>query len=406
MTEYIPFVSTPTDINIFNKFYVGSNIVRVPYENVYKIINSIPKSHLWLDPCVDGYHYRLSTNWPSGPQKEWGEYYKSLWSKLEKLFGEFSNYDFLTNQNNWQKNRQPDLDIFVAELLEKCISFEPEWLSVPQLPLTKSKKIDNVNKMLAEATNTWKRTTKWQGRLILPIIFTNQNQLSTPATRRDRIENIITCFERAGAKSVWVVDATLNDQQPKNNYPKRYDDLIDLHSTIRKRLGRDVHIIAGPYWGINLVLWAKDLCDCPAISLSGSYSYNFSCGVPSGSPVTRIVLPSLKRLVILSKKSLEEWIDNSLSRLSKQDTTYIEFNQIKRDLDKLAKKAKSEPLWIFAMGKPQKMIKKWSNKLILKDTFPIYLRTPINPNWEKKTKKLIKIVSFFKTSRIVHLRFL
>ena len=34
MTEYIPFVSTPTDIEIFNRFYKYCDMIRVSYENI------------------------------------------------------------------------------------------------------------------------------------------------------------------------------------------------------------------------------------------------------------------------------------------------------------------------------------------------------------------------------------
>jgi len=336
MTEYIPFVSTSSDLEILRKYYSQCEFVRIPYEKADKLVSDIPNSSIWLDPCVDGYHHRLVTKWPSGPKKGWQNYYRNLWNKLEDLFKQFPNYDFLADPKNWRNNRQADLDVFIERLLEECARFKPMWISVPQLPITKSKKRNNVNKMLAQATNRWKRRTNWNGKLILPVIFTNQSQLNTPATRRDRIEDIAVCFEFSGAKSIWIVDETLSDQQRNKKYPKRYNDLIDLHEKIKNRFDMGVIVIAGPYWGINLVLWAKGLCDNPAFSLSGSYSYNISCGVPGGTPVTRIVLPPLRRLVVMAKDELEEWLEDTLSRLSSEDRTYLEFKQIKENSLKLS----------------------------------------------------------------------
>jgi O-methyltransferase involved in polyketide biosynthesis len=72
----------------------------------------------------------------------------------------------------------------------------------------------------------------------------------------------------------------------------------------------------------------------------------------------------------------------------------------------MAKKRGVEPLWKFSMGKPQKVVPKWANKLEIIDSFPVYSRTPKNPNWKKKTRRMISLMNIIKPSRINQLRFI
>ena len=335
MPEYIPFINTPTDRRILNQYYSDCEMVRLPLESAGTLVSEIPQqAKIWLDPCVDGYHHRLNTNWPHTRRAEWREYYTRLWNQLDRVFGTFRNYELLADPNEWKKPNQSDLDCFIDSLMNKCTHYKPTWISVPQLPIAKGPPRDKINKMLARATGQWKRNADWFGKLVLPIIFTNQNQLSTPSTQKKKLASLVNCYDLSGANSIWVVDESLTDQQRNSKYIQRYSKLIKFHQRVRNRFGSDVSIIAGPYWAINLILWARELCDYPAISLGSSYKYNISCGVPGGPPVNRVVLSPVKRVVVVEDQ-LREWLEDSLTKLDNNDTAFFEFNEILRNFSKL-----------------------------------------------------------------------
>jgi hypothetical protein len=329
-------VNTNTDFKILKQYYTQHQIVRLPLDSIDRLVPKISNTAaIWVDPCIDGYEHRLTTKWAKDPRADWSQYYKALWNNLEKLFAPFPHYHLLTNPNNWRKTQQANLDRFITSVLDKCASYDPMWISVPQLPLVDKGSRNKINTMLAEAAGKWKKKTSWAGHLVLPVIVTNQKQLSTPTIQREKLRTIVNSFENSEAQGLWIVDVSLSDQQRNARYPIRYQRLIEFHEMIRQRFGAGVNIIAGPYWGINLVLWVRGLCDTIAISLSGSSTYNISCGVPS-SPVNRIVLPPLRRLVVLDNEAtLREWLKDTLSRLSPQDSAHSEFQEILTQLPQL-----------------------------------------------------------------------
>ena len=76
-------------------------------------------------------------------------------------------------------------------------------------------------------------------------------------------------------------------------------------------------------------------------------------------------------------------------------------------MNRRSKKAGAEAKsFHFSVGNPMKKFPKWSNKIEVVDWFTIWTRTPLNPNWSKKTIKMINIAERFKTAKIVQVRFL
>jgi O-methyltransferase involved in polyketide biosynthesis len=73
---------------------------------------------------------------------------------------------------------------------------------------------------------------------------------------------------------------------------------------------------------------------------------------------------------------------------------------------KRAKKAGAEtPFWHIGVGDPIKTLAKWSDKLKVIDWYTMYARTKLNPKWNKKTLKMVKMAERFKTAKIVHVKF-
>jgi O-methyltransferase involved in polyketide biosynthesis len=71
-----------------------------------------------------------------------------------------------------------------------------------------------------------------------------------------------------------------------------------------------------------------------------------------------------------------------------------------------AKKVGAEtPFWHIGISDPIKTLAKWSDKLKVIENFTMYSRIALNPNWHKKTIKMVKMAERFKTARIVQARF-
>lgn len=76
-------------------------------------------------------------------------------------------------------------------------------------------------------------------------------------------------------------------------------------------------------------------------------------------------------------------------------------------MNRRSKKAGAETKpFSFSVGNPMKKFPKWSDKIEVVDWFTIWARAPRNPNWSKKTIKMINIAERFKTAKIVQVRFL
>lgn len=74
---------------------------------------------------------------------------------------------------------------------------------------------------------------------------------------------------------------------------------------------------------------------------------------------------------------------------------------------KRAKKRRVEtPFWYIGIGNPTKKMAEWSNKIKVIDWYTMYSRIELNPKWNKKTVKMVKIAERFKTAKIVHIKFI
>lgn len=74
---------------------------------------------------------------------------------------------------------------------------------------------------------------------------------------------------------------------------------------------------------------------------------------------------------------------------------------------KRAKKRGVEtPFWYIGIGNPTKKMAEWSNKIKVIDWYTMYSRIELNPKWNKKTVKMVKIAERFKTAKIVHIKFI
>ncbi len=75
-------------------------------------------------------------------------------------------------------------------------------------------------------------------------------------------------------------------------------------------------------------------------------------------------------------------------------------------VNRRAKKYESELSFSLAIGNPEKIIPKWSDKLKIIDWYSLYSRIARNPKWPKKALKMIKISELLKIAKVVIIEFI
>ena len=117
-----------------------------------------------------------------------------------------------------------------------------------------------------------------------------------------------------------------------------FPGVIAFHSEMLKELPDKTSVIAGPYWGLNLVLWVKQLCRAPAIGVGSAYQYHLSGG-PKRTPVVRLAVPPLKRWVRIT--GLRDWLTKAMDCVNAGDPAYTDLSYLKTNLTALSTKEAS-----------------------------------------------------------------
>jgi len=282
-------------------------MVRVPLEKINKIKGHLPENiPLWLDPGIDGYEHFLCRR---GPWSSWAAY-----------IGQFRENKLLATEGSVTNPDKQKLKSFVHSVLDKCLKWNPILITIPQLPITDGSGRNKTNRLLASAANEWKVKTGFAGRLILPIIFTHQEQTRIKTKWMPKLQAAWKCCTAAEASDVWIVDSSLRDQEGSGKLASRFTALVRLHEDMR-RLFHNEKVVAGPYWGMNLVLWSRGLCDNPAINLGTGYQYRLSGDFAGRRGKIRIALPPLRRWAVAGAE-LRSWFDAALKCLNLRYEAY------------------------------------------------------------------------------------
>ena len=342
MADHIPFISGKSDCEIVKKYYSDSHIIRLSLESIKDLRADIPKRiPVWIDPGIDGYHF-ISL----------GIKTKDDWRK--DFLAQFAESDVLIDTQSFNSPNKTRIQQFVKSALDKCREYKPAWITIPQLPVVSDNSRNKINRMLASATNEWRSNAGFDGKLILPLIFSRQQQLKGRTQWKSKLELAKRCFREAGADGVWAVDADLEDEKGSGTFDNRFPKLIEFYTDLKDFFREQSIIIAGPHWGINLVLWVKGLCDYPAVGLGTGYRYYITKG-HKHPPLSRIALPPLRRRAIVNNE-LRIWLDDSLSTLSRSDAV---FGDLKMLLDRFDFFAAQEE----AKTQVAQFYKNWFNKI-------------------------------------------
>jgi len=324
MADHIPFITSKEGADFVKRVYPDSDIVRIPLaldragEVCPPLLPATTK--VWLHPCVDGMH---------DPEKR---HKTDNWLDFVK---DFPHFEKIGTPAYHAKPDAAEVYAFVKAIMDKCATQKPTpaWITVPQLPLVTGSARNIINRALARATGKWKSSSSsFSGRLILPLVLTNQAQTNKKQERTKKVQQAEWCYREAGADGLWVVDASLTDDNGPLTMRKRFRCLIALHEELNDRSLSKIRI-AGPYWALNLVLWSRGLVDYPAIGVSSGYQY-FLPGGLARSPTARIALPSLRRRVGVGPQ-LRIWLDAANARLAPSHPAHVEFSEIRKQYTEL-----------------------------------------------------------------------
>lgn len=316
MADHIPFVNSGNDLKRLRAYYDTPAVARVQLSSASSLCKRQIQHlcDLWVDAEIDGYHRLLKNG--------------QAWSEWKKHVMQFNDNEILEDVDFLKRPDTERVKVLVYDILDKCQQFKPAWITVPQLPVTGGSTRNKVNAELAKASASWKAKRGFRGKYVLPLIFTHQNQLKGKTQWAAKLKAARRCFDAAGASIIWAVDSDLTDWRGSDKFRDRFAALVRFHTDLRE-IFPGAKIIAGPYWGMNLVLWARGLCDHPAISLGHTFSYRISGGfIPPDPPKAMVALAPLRRLADHTDE-LGIWLDSVLNALHHADEAARQLSRLR-----------------------------------------------------------------------------
>ena len=313
MAEHIPFITGKDVKYVAAAAFGDSDFVRVAAHQSESLWPS--NGWLWIDPAVDGLDdWQTKLNFKN---KRWLKYIRSL-----------KQYDRIADHGFWTRPVKNVVAEFVESVLGKCLAFNPDWITVPQLPLVAGSSRNKINRALATATGDWRANTAFSGRLILPVLLTHQNLVNRKTARNPKVGQAQKCFVDARADGIWVVEIDLDDDSGASNMRNRIESLIQLHTELNAAISASIRV-AGPYWGTNLVLWSQGLIDYPAIGVGGGFQY-MTAGGRGTTPTPRVAIGPLRRIAGLS--GLQTWLGKAMAKVTASHPVHKEFLALSKQL--------------------------------------------------------------------------
>jgi len=312
--DYFLIISSKSAATLSTKYFANASAARVQLSRIddfMPLLNNVFR--LWIDTEFDGLSIERPLGSP-GQDVKWCKYMKSL--ELDKL-----------QDNNMLK--KPDQNIvnkLVIRILNKCLKFHPSFITVPQFPVILGSEHNKINKALSHATKIWRSESKYNGKFVFPLIFTHQEQTNLKANRTAKLKIARECLMDLGADILWVVDSSLpDDSGSETSRNTRFPSIINLHKEIQLYF-KDIPVFAGPYWGLNLVLWTRNIVESPVIGVGSGFQYRVAGGSPS-KPKIRLALSPMRRRIFYTSEH-QKWIENTLRKLTPEMPKYAAFEYL------------------------------------------------------------------------------
>ncbi len=311
MASHIAFLNSKTDVSMAKSFYADSAAFRVSLHLAggFRLGELTP---LWIDPGLDGYHILLK-----------GHKVQDKWKNMLKSF---PHSDILANDGNLKSPDKTKLQQLVDAALDKCLEHSPKWISVPQLPVVSDSSRNAVNREMALATGNWRQSRGFKGVFVLPVLVTHREQVRIKGHWDKILKLAKQSVDRSGAQAVWTVDTSLGDQEGAGPNGDRFKAILAFQEGIRSEFP-NVKLIVGPYWGLNLVLWARQSADHPAINLGTTYRHYISGGHLAPSSKSHLAIAPLRRWAVISPE-LRTWFEKSVAKLSPSDPARKELESL------------------------------------------------------------------------------
>ena len=311
----VPFISSSTDAQITKQCYHDCEIVRLNLLSFDNRHGTLPAgSRRWVDAGVDGLgQSHVNDDWLSG------------------FASRFKHAEQVGEPAFQSKPDTATITAFTTAVLDACQEKSPDWISVPQLPYADGATRNRINRSFATAAGDWKHKSKTSAQLILPIILNHQRQANTKTARNPKVQLAVDCYDRAGADGYWVVDHTLNDVDGSPSFDKRFAGLVHLQEELSQAIKKKTRLrVVGPYWGLGLLLWARDLADYVGVGLGSRYRYTLPGGKQRRRS-ERVSLPGLYRWAVANIE-LREWLNASAAAMP-QGPARLEFKNIARHIE-------------------------------------------------------------------------
>lgn len=293
---HIPFVNSDNDRKLVLKHFADSEAVRVPI--AARLNGPLPVgAKLWVDASFDGFPDACFD----------GERVTSWAKRMKKVEGalNFAQESFI---------QKPDKGVVKAVLevvLGDALERDPDWLSIPQLPQTQGAAHNKCNKMLAREATEILDGRGFRRVRVLPVVFTHQKQLRGKTERTAKLKVLEALVDMSGARTVWVVDSSLADQSGTAKFEsERFPSVINFHDELLLKMRQLERVVSGPHWGLNLLLWARELATNPAIGVGAGFQYFRPIVVPHAG-VARLALPPLRRWAKADPTTLRDWLRNA-----------------------------------------------------------------------------------------------
>jgi hypothetical protein len=312
----VPFVNGENDIRFLDEVFTKPAFVRA-YTFKPRVISRLHGHYkLWLDAGVDSLENGITAD-----------------QTINSYFTNIDGHEVLTQRVIGQKVDNGAIEQFVGNLLDKCRSYKPLWISVPQLPFTLDKVDNSINRSLAKASEKWNDSQKSRSKLILPVILTHQDQVNYADNRKKIARLTSSLLDLSNADGIWVVERSMADTSGSQTLGrKRIPNTIKLHEELMNVVsGLEVRL-AGPYWGTNLILWVRELITHPAIGMGKGFQY-YSPGGHIMRGRTKIAIPSFLRTATVSNQLNTEF-RKMIRSLPSRDPLSVELQELHQNMSK------------------------------------------------------------------------
>jgi hypothetical protein len=328
--KYIPFITSKNSLQLVKNIYPKSAAVHIPLELVPRLASPVGLK-LWLDPGVDG----LDNLAARLPRKDPNDSTKKISTSWYDFMKEVVGFEEIGDSAFWAKPAQKVVKEFVNTLLNEAVDHKPALITVPQLPIVDDSSRNKINRALAKATADWRMspraTREFSGRLIFPLILTHSYQTHSKTDRNKKVKEAKRNYYESHADGHWIVDNSFSDEEAsKGLRSRKIDSLILFHQELNDEISSSIRI-GGPYWGLNLVLWARGLIDYPAIGVGSTYRYHLSGNHKQSSTAKfRVALGPLRRRALGT--NLKPWLDQTLKKLGNTHPASAEFETVYKKL--------------------------------------------------------------------------